>query len=251
MFLGDNNSQLSTADQGKDYYYTVHADKQGKFEIEDVRSGTYGLYAWGNGASIGDVTTSFVQNNVIVSRGKKTKLKSLKWTVTDQSKRIFQIGDFDRKSVGFSRSGPTPFEHGRIAKTPGNFTYTVGKSSPSDWPFGQSNVGTWTIEFPLKRLPAAVTDAKLTASLAGFSAGTKANILINNEKIGNITISDTLLVNSQDTYRGATQAGEWRNLQFKMKRDLLKEGINTVEFVVTESTLWRGWLWDSVVLDWM
>lgn len=92
MFLGDSNSALSTADQGKDYYYTVYADKQGRFNIENVRTGTYGLYAWGNGGSIADVTTSFVQSDVVVSKRKKTDLKSLKWTVTDKSKRIFQIG---------------------------------------------------------------------------------------------------------------------------------------------------------------
>ena len=92
VFLGDSNSALSTADQGKDYYYTAYANKQGHFTFQDVRTGTYGLYAWGNGGSIADVTTSFVQNNVIVSKRKKTDLMSLKWTVTDKSKRIFQIG---------------------------------------------------------------------------------------------------------------------------------------------------------------
>lgn len=92
VFLGDSNSALSTADQGKDYYYTTYADKQGHFTIEDVRAGTYGLYAWGNGGRIADVTTSFVQNDIIVSKHKKTDLKSLKWTVTDIDKRIFQIG---------------------------------------------------------------------------------------------------------------------------------------------------------------
>jgi rhamnogalacturonan endolyase len=92
VFLGDSNSALSTADQGKDYYYTVYADMQGRFTIDDVRSGTYGLYAWGNGGSISDVTTSFVRNDVVVSKSKKTDLNSLKWTVADRSKRIFQVG---------------------------------------------------------------------------------------------------------------------------------------------------------------
>lgn len=92
VFLGDSNSALSTADQGKDYYYTSYADKNGRFTIKDVRTGTYGLYAWGNGGSISDVTTSFVQNDVVVSKSKTTKLDSLTWTVTDNTKRIFQIG---------------------------------------------------------------------------------------------------------------------------------------------------------------
>ncbi|KAL1596492.1 hypothetical protein SLS60_009139 [Paraconiothyrium brasiliense] len=251
VFLGDSNSALSTADQGKDYYYTAYADKQGRFTIDDVRIGTYGLYAWGNGGSIADVTTSFVQNDVVVSKRKKTDLKSLKWVVTDKSKRIFQIGDFDRTSRGFALSGPTPFEHGRIAKTPGNLTYTVDKSHSSDWYFGQSNLGTWSINFNLTSVPESATGAKLYTSLAGFSSGTKSNILVNNEKIGNISSNAVLLVSSQDTYRGATQAGEWRNLQWDVKKELLKSGNNKVDITVTESTQWRGWLWDSVVLEWV
>ena len=92
VFLGDSNSALSTADQGKDYYYTAYADKNGHFTIDDVRTGTYGLYAWGNGGSLADVTTSFVQNDVVVNKRKTTHLKTLNWKVTEKSKRIFQIG---------------------------------------------------------------------------------------------------------------------------------------------------------------
>ncbi|KAL5402395.1 hypothetical protein PMIN03_010711 [Paraphaeosphaeria minitans] len=244
VFLGDSNSALSTADQGKDYYYTAYADKQGRFTIEDVRTGTYGLYAWGNGGSIADVKTMFVQNDVVVSKRNKTDLKSLKWSVTDKSRIIFQIG-------GFALSGPTPFEHGRIAKTPGNLTYTVGKSNNSDWYFGQSNLGVWSINFNLKSVPESATGAKLYTSLAGFSSGTNSNILVNNEKIGNISSNAVLLVNSQDTYRGATQAGEWRNLQWDVKKELLKVGENKLDIAVTKSSEWRGWLWDSVALEWV
>ena len=92
VFLGDSNSALSTADQGKDYYYTAYADKNGHIQIDDVRTGTYGLYIWGNGGSLADVTTSFVKNDVVVIKDKTTKLDTLRWTVTEKSKRVFQIG---------------------------------------------------------------------------------------------------------------------------------------------------------------
>jgi rhamnogalacturonan endolyase len=159
--------------------------------------------------------------------------------------------DFDRTSRGFALSGPTPFEHGRIAQTPGNLTYTVGESKPSDWYFGQSNLGTWSVKFNLESLPETSTSARLYTSLAGFSSGTKSNILVNDQKIGNISSNAVLLVSSQDTYRGATQAGEWRNLQWDIKKELLKVGENKVDIKVTESTRWRGWLWDSLVLEWV
>ncbi|PSN72622.1 rhamnogalacturonate lyase-like protein [Corynespora cassiicola Philippines] len=250
VFLGDSNSNLSTLDQGKDYYYTTYADKDGKFSIKDVRTGTYGLYAWSSGGELADVSTSFVQNDVVIARGKNTNVKTLTWEVPDAEKRIFQLGDFDRTTDGFALSGPHPYEHARIARCPANLTYTIGTSQPGDWCFGQSALGTWSIVFPVSDIPAAASAAKLTVSLAGFSQGSSADILLNDQKVGNITTNSALLPNSQDTYRGATRAGEWRLLQFPVAKDALKSGENKIDVKVTTSTRWRGWLWDSVVLDW-
>ncbi|KAF1948784.1 hypothetical protein CC80DRAFT_485640 [Byssothecium circinans] len=251
VFLGDSNSNISTADQGKDFYYTAYADTDGKFSIKDVRTGTYGLYAWSNGGKLADVTTSFVQNNITIAKNRFTSLKNLTWTVTNTKDRIFQIGDFDRVTDGFALSGPTHFEHARISKCSANLTYTVGTSKASDWCFGQSALGTWSINFNVSSIPTSATGAKLTASLAGFSGGSSADILLNEVNIGNITTNSALLVNSQDTYRGATRAGEWRNLQFAVGKESLKEGANRVDVKVTRSTQWRGWLWDSIVLEWV
>ncbi|KAF2680473.1 polysaccharide lyase family 4 protein [Lentithecium fluviatile CBS 122367] len=251
VFIGDTNSNLSTADQGKNYYYTAYTDSNGKFSIDDVRTGIYGFYSWSNGGKIGDVTTSFVQNDIVIAKNKATNLKTLTWQVSSPKNRIFQVGTFDRKTDGFALSGPTPFEHGRIAKAPSNLTYTVGTSQASDWYFGQSALGTWSIVFNLRSIPTSTTGAKLTASLAGFSGGSSANILLNDVKVGNITTNSALLVSSQDTYRGATRAGEWRLLEFPVAKAELKIGENRVDVQVTTSTKWRGWLWDSVVLEWV
>jgi rhamnogalacturonan endolyase len=251
VFLGDTNSNISTADQGKDYYYTVYAHSDGTFHIDDVRTGTYGLYAWSNGGGIADVTTSFERSNIVVSNRKETKLESLKWQVTDTKNRIFQIGDFDRRTDGFALSGPSPFEHGRIAKAPANLTITVGKSNYSDWYFGQSAIGSWSVVFNLTSIPSTAMGARLTASLAGFSGGSSADILLNDVKVGNITTNSALLVSSQDTYRGATKAGEWRLLEFPISKGTFGQGKNKVDVKVTTSTQWRGWLWDSLILEWV
>ncbi|KAF2134928.1 polysaccharide lyase family 4 protein [Dothidotthia symphoricarpi CBS 119687] len=253
VFLGDNNNAtISTLDQGQGYYYTTYADANGRFAIDAVRTGTYGLYAWGNGGAIADVTTNFTQNDIVVRNAKGTNLKDAVWKVTSQKKRIFQVGAFDRKTDGFALSGPTPFEHGRIAKCPASLTYTVGSSSDEDWCFGQSALGTWSVVFPVA-LPANSssngTAAKLTVSLAGFSQGSSADFLLNGAKVGNVTSAS--LTNSQDTYRGATRSGEWRLLEFPVSAAGLKDGVNTLDVTVTRSTLWRGWLWDSLVLEWV
>jgi rhamnogalacturonan endolyase len=251
VFLGDNNSNLSSLDQGANYYYITYADNDGKFLIRDVRTGTYGIEAWSNGGKIGDVSTTFKKNDVIINDNSKTKLKSMTWSIPDKKNRIFQVGDFDRKTIGFKLSGPTPFEHGRISHCPANLTYMVGQSQYADWCFGQSALGTHSIVFSVSSIPTAATKAKLTVSLAGFSSGSNANILLNEAKIGNITGSSVLLPSSQDTYRGATQAGEWHLLEFLVPKNQVKVGQNRFDFRVTSSTMWRGWLWDSVVFEWV
>ncbi|KAF2188583.1 polysaccharide lyase family 4 protein [Zopfia rhizophila CBS 207.26] len=248
VFLGDNNSDKTTLDQGKDYYYTTYADEDGTFNIGNVRSGTYGLYAWSNGGKLADVATSVIQNDVTISKGKYTDLKTITWKVTDRKSRIFQLGDFDRQTTGFRGSTP-PYGHGRIATCPSNLTYTIGISKPSDWCFGQSSLGTNSIVFPVSSIPESAASAKLIVSLAGFSSGSSADILLNGQKLGNITTGS--LSTSQDTYRGATRAGEWYLLEFLVKKEVLKTGENRVEFTVTRSTQWRGWLWDSILLEWV
>jgi rhamnogalacturonan endolyase len=248
VFLGDNNNaSISTLDQGQNYYYTTYADASGKFSMRHIRTGTYALYAWANGGPLSDVITNFTQNDIVIREGKNTNVKDLTWGVTDESKRIFQIGAWDRKSDDFGLSNiAKPYEHGRISKCPANLTYTIGTSKTGDWCFGQSAVGTWNIDFSITN---ATADAKLSVSLAGFSQGTGADVLLNGAVVGEIK-SDGL-VNSQDTYRGATRAGEWRLLEWKVGKEGLKQGRNMVSFRVKEATKWRGWLWDSVVLEWV
>lgn len=243
IFLGDNhNSSISTLDQGQNYYYTTSADSAGKFSLRNVRTGKYALYAWANSGELFDVTTNFTQNDIEIREGKNTNVKDLTWAIEDADKLIFQLGALTRTSDAFKLSAPPYFKHGRIADCPSSLTYTIGASTTEDWCFGQSKNGTWSIAFPIKD---ASTDGKLTVSLAGFSQGTKADVLVNGAKVG---VLGEGLLNSQDTYRGAITVGEWRLLEYNVGKDILKSGENMVSFKVTESTQWRGWLWDSVIL---
>ncbi|KAI0741100.1 putative rhamnogalacturonase [Earliella scabrosa] len=252
VFLGDNHPTKTALDQGTTYYYTTYADKLGYFQFDDVRTGTYGLQAWSNGGKLADVSTSLLQNDVVVSKkygGLFLDLGSFKWALNKGRERIFQVGDFDRKALGFTYGG-APYQHGLVTQCPANLTYTVGKSKTSDWCFGQSALGSWNIDFELKKVPAN-RSALLTVSLAGYSQGTSANILVNGaeNKVGNLTSGQIL--SDQCLYRSATIAGEWHLLEFPFDGAVLKKGWNTLSFNVTTSTRWRGFLWDSVILEWV
>lgn len=93
--------------------------------------------------------------------------------------------------------------------------------------------------------------AVLTVSLAGYSQGTSAEVLVNGaaNRVGNLTSG--AIASDQSVYRSATVAGEWHLFEFGFEgAGVLRRGWNTVSFVVTERALWRGFLWDSVVLEW-
>lgn len=247
VFLGDNNSNLSTLDQGAHYYYASTADSHGHFNIKDVRSSTYGFYAWSNGRSIADVSTTFALNNVTVRKGRETALGLLSWK-TQGRKPIFQIGELDHKALGF-RNGGAPYQHGLVANSPANLTYTIGQSNESDWYFGQSALGSWTILFDLTETDVAANrSAVLSLSLAGYSRAVDLNVKINSQLLTSITSNG--LASDPGLYRSGTTAGEWRFLEFKIGAGKLKAGTNSLVFEVTRTTIWRGFMWDSVLLEW-
>ncbi|KAA8645347.1 putative rhamnogalacturonase [Aspergillus tanneri] len=140
-----NNLILSDAlDMGSDYYYTGKTDNQGSFTFRHVRCGKYSLQAWSDGGRIADVTASF-HDGVSVQQKKQTQLGRLEWKISSR-KKIFHIGGFDQKSLGFKHGG-NPYQHALVEKCPANLTYTFGESKTSDWCFTQSAKGSWTIHF--------------------------------------------------------------------------------------------------------
>ena len=211
VFLGENNSNKTTLDQGALYNYAVYADESGAFNFTNVRAATYGLYAWSNGGDVlGNVTTTFVLNDVVIAAEPSVALEDLGvWEVPSGRDQIFQIGAVDRKTLGFALGGH-PYQHALVDQVPANLTFTVGQSDPaSDWYFGQSAIGTWDVDFELAGGEVAQNrSALLTVALAGFSRGSSAGIYVNGEtRVGNLTTDD--IPTDPSLYRSATVAGEW------------------------------------------
>ncbi|KAI1343322.1 polysaccharide lyase family 4 protein [Xylariaceae sp. FL0016] len=264
VFLGDNHPNKTALDMGSDYYYAAYADAQGFFNITGVRAATYGLQAWSNGSNISDVTTSFLANDVAVSSGAVTDLGRLAWAVSNKTK-LFQVGDFDRTSYGFQYGG-APHQHALVANCPADLEYIVGKSSAENWCFAQSYLGNWTIRF---EVPATHTsadplahqkrdsgveagNATLIVSLAGYSEGASGVIWMNDVQIGNMTSGSPSLLNDPSVYRSGTTAGEWRYLEFPFDGvSVLRPGeANEATFQLVQNTTWRGFMYDSIVLEW-
>ncbi|KAI4740118.1 hypothetical protein E4T50_09434 [Aureobasidium sp. EXF-12298] len=238
-FLGDSDTKAPLA-QGTNYYYTTYVDAAGRFNFSNVRTGEYGLYAWSNGGEIADVYTNFTRAGIDVKGS--TNLSTLTWSVPSKE-RIFQIGDFDKKTTGFINSGP--YHHGLAALSPANFTYIVGTSNNSDWYYASSNLGSWKVEFDIPALKTAT--AKLIVSLAGYSQSTALTVFVNDVVLDSLTKDD--VSTDASVYRSGTVSGEWH--QFEYVVDNLKQGRNVVSFEVDRYVLWRGFLWDAVALEWI
>ncbi|KAG8623901.1 hypothetical protein KVT40_008877 [Elsinoe batatas] len=245
IFLGDPDTTIRPLAQGSEYRYTTFADAEGRFTIPAIRTGTYGLYAWSNGGAISDVYTNFTSSPITISADKETSLGTLTWSVPSDREQIFQIGAFDKTARGFKHSGP--YLHGLAGGSPANLTFTVGQSKTEEWWFAQSNIGTWEVVFDL---PAAGLNrsALLTVSLAGYSQSTSLVVGVNGQTVGRL--NKDLLTSDPAVYRSGTVSGEWRLVQFEVAKGVLREGRNRVTFEVDRFVLWRGFLWDSVILEW-
>ena len=183
--------------------------------------------------------TPIIQSGINVKGN--TKLSTLTWSVSS-NERVFQIGDFDKKTTGFIESGP--YHHGLAAQSPANFTYTVGKSNTSDWYYASSNLGTWNVEFDVATLEKS--SARLIVSLAGYSQSTALTISSNGAVLG--SLSKDNVTTDAATYRSGTVSGEWHQFVYPVSN--LKQGKNVISFTANRYVLWRGFLWDAIALEW-
>lgn len=226
VFLGDENG-YETNNQGQDYQYTVYADENGHFSIANVRTQKgYRLLAWANGGKIADVDNIFNGTVVSFNGTQKVDLGTIQWPIPSRE-IAFQIGDFDKKTLGFAYGG-APLQHGLSDKSPANLVYTIGVSNTLDWYFAQSAQGNWTVLFD----PASSRNrsATLTLSFAGYTSQngyglgkdsytypevtpTGLNVSMNQYLVGTISSE-----NATDgaLYRSATTAGGYYATRFQI-----------------------------------
>lgn len=255
VFLGDTDTSIRPLVQGDNYYYTTTAGADGSFSFSDVRSGSYGLYAWSNGGDIADVYTNATVTPITVDADKTTALGEVEWALSRGRKQIFQVGEFDKKALGF-KNGGLPYQHGVTEESPANLTFRVGESDAAeDWYYAISKLGKWTIEFEVGEAELAELAARangtalLSLSLAGYSQSTAVDVDVNGHVVG--TLSKDVLTSDPALYRSGKTSGEWRFVQYEIDAGAqLVAGTNTVGFTVTRYVQWRGVLWDSIILEW-
>jgi rhamnogalacturonan endolyase len=227
--------------QGSGYIFTTQADSSGNFTIPKVRPGSYSLYAWANGGSIGDVTDQFEQDNISVS-GSSQNLGTVTWNNTRNGTLLWQVGTSDRKSDEFNLANQ-PRQYGLWNQVPANLTYTIGQSTPANnWYYAQTQSGTWTVQF--NNSQARSGTAHLTVALAGQTSSPTVRIAVNGTSVGSIAH----FTNDSSIYRSGNQGGSYHLVVFTFSDSLLKVGTNTVTFQATVGS-GGGTLYDTVKLE--
>ena len=229
--------------------YFVKTDANGNFAIPGVpppwAAGTtnpssYVLYAF---ASKGSITEQYKQTGITFS-GPTTDLGDIKWTPTNHTTFLWQIGKADRMGGEFALAtypadGSNPRSYEKPANVPGTLTYNIGSSwEPKDWYYAQTNGGTWTINFNLPRLYTGTAYLTVSTSL---QSGSRPTVAVNGSSSG---ITGTLPSNNDSTIaRQADRSGYPRLATLSFPASWLVVGANTI-------TLTRGGAL-RVEMDWV
>jgi len=131
--------------QSAGYQYWVRADQDGRFNIRNVRPGTYTLYAFTDG-----VMDEFRHDGVTVEAGRTNELALPDWKPVRHGRQLWQIGTPDRTAKEF-RHGDDYRQWGLWNKYPAEFpngvNFVIGKSNErTDWNYAQCTVpknGSW------------------------------------------------------------------------------------------------------------
>src|SRR5581483_10351895 len=179
--------------QSNNYQFWTRADKDGRFKIPAVRTGSYTLYAFVNG-----VMDEFRRDDMHVEAGKPLDLGTMDWMPVHFGKQLWQIGTPDRTAKEF-RHGDEYRQWGLWLKYPQEFpndvNFVIGKSNErTDWNYAQVNVqkdgewkGTsWNISFDMKNAPKTGTATLRLAIAAAHRA--LLRVLVNDQQVADLRL---------------------------------------------------------------
>ena len=222
------------------YQFWTLTDKNGNFEIKNVRPGTYHLFAY---AKAGEVTDMLEQDDIAVSAG-DNDLGTVTWTPKKYSQMLWMIGQNDRRSSEFHYSD-TIRQYGLWELVPSSLTYTIGESSEkTDWYYAQTQDGPWTVKFNVDERPAG--RVHLTASIAGC-ASEKASISVRLNGTERAVWKPGY--KDASVYRSAVNSGRHSVFTADIIGTALKVGTNLLTFYISGTGGKNGILYDCIKLE--
>ncbi len=232
--LADTPPGVNWQSWSNGYEYWVHADKDGRFTISNVRPGTYTLSAYVTG-EVGE----YSQAEVSIAAGQTAQLGNVTWTVPHAGKTIvWEIGVPDRTAAEFADGANSwvPYNFQTLhRKFPNPVEYVVGSSDAArDFPYvhcalwqpGNKLVAwPWNIHFHLASPPAS-GDATLVVAVAS-SLGAHLQVSLNGLPIGD----QVPPVEGGNALLRESAHAKYSTLSFSIPVSKLRAGDNTLQLL--------------------
>jgi HEAT repeat protein len=244
------------------YQYWTQVKQDGSFSIDNIHSGSYGLYVFKPGI-FGELDSG----QITISRDKTTDAGELVLSPQHNGQLVWQIGTPDGGAMEF-KNGNNYHQWDNYIRYredfPNDVYYIVGESDwTRDWnyihPAAVRDEGkpiTWTIDFDLDELPSS--EYLLTIVCAGRSA--HAKVILNGQEIGKLDVS------IGGNHARTSPYGELVQKELSIAPELLKTGRNSIELTfdlsvkieeglteapaVTQHLRWTSWLvYDFIRLE--
>jgi rhamnogalacturonan endolyase len=243
----------------KHYQFWVRASDDGRFELPNVRPGTYTLRAFADG-----VLGEFARADVKVAAG-KVNLGKITWKPVRHGKQLWDIGIPNRNGSELFKGEAywepqIPLDYAKLF--PNDVNFVVGKSDfRKDWFFQQvphnedpnaQPGGFRGITTPGRATPFAVTFDVATAprgraTLRMALCGTQTRelqITVNDQPVGPITLPAG---DGAVTRHG--RQGLWYERELAFDAALLKPGTNVLKIILPAGQISAGILYDYVRLE--
>lgn len=242
--------------QGKGYAFYSNSDSNGFFTIENVRAGSYSLYA-----DVSGVMDEFRYDGISVTAGNTADLGLLEWTPVKYGRQEWQIGIPDRDSTEF-RNGDDFRHWGEVMRDrymqdfPNSVEYAIGASDwRVDWNYVQPTIPNgsggytdtkWGINFNLSKKYTG------TAYLRIGIAGSRESTL--KVTLGRYTLANTVLdavgeLYPNQGYPRSASRGYYKELVIPFPASYLAEGANRIVLNQTRITQFASIHYDCVRLE--
>jgi rhamnogalacturonan endolyase len=284
-----NGSLVTWEHDGNYYQFWTDGDDDGKFNLTNIRPGTYTLHAFADG-----VLGEFAQTKITVQAGKDLDLGQLNWQPVRYGKQVWEIGYPDRTADKFFKGdGDNYWLWGWCVRYPllfpNDITYTIGKSDyHKDWffeqvPHGESTAWLnpdakdpanqrfgWVKAESLAKYP--VTDQSGPWRIYGRGRATTWTIKFNMNRSaqgqaalrvalagsdggGGLAVGvngrnvGTIQTISTNALRYNTDKGVWREYTQPFDASLLRQGENAMTLTVPAGELTSGVVYDYLRLE--
>lgn len=238
----------------KHYEFWTRGEPDGRFDLSNVRPGTYVLRAIADG-----VLGEFALGGVSVRPGGRLELGTLRWQPVRYGRQLWDIGIPNRSAREFFHGGD--YNHWGLYLQypkwfPHDVDYTIGRSDfRRDWNFeqvprvsgdgddgrGRGSATPWTVRFHLPDAPRG--RAILRLAICGVGARSIL-IRVNGRRGGQV---DDLRYNAVINRDGIQ--GTWSEHDVAFDAALLRAGANTVQLVVPAGSPMAGIEYDYIRLE--